>query len=146
MYLANSRIAARVLGVGLALWLGVAGAAGAETAEAKSEQRAGSTALSAPVAEAEGEKALLERARAYWDFRAEASTKVYEFYPPDVQASGRLPAEFAGVYYEEYQIEYVVAEGDRGLVVVQAQQLLDPTLAARLEGEGHRGAPEGARR
>jgi hypothetical protein len=124
-----------VLSVGCALWLCVAAAAVAEeTAEAKADQ-AEDAAASIAVAETEDDKALLERAMAYWDLRVNASTKVYEFYPPEVQETGRYPAEFAGVYYKEYQVEYARTDGDRGLVVVQAQQILDPKLAARLKGK-----------
>ncbi len=131
----GSGVAGLVLSVGCALWLCAAVAAAAEeTAEAKADQT-GSAAQSVPVAETEDDKALLERARAYWDLRLAASTKVYEFYPPEVQATGRYPAEFAGVYYKEYEVEYARTDGDRGLVVVQAQQVLDPKLAARLKGK-----------
>jgi hypothetical protein len=131
--LRGSRVAGLVLSLGCALLLCVPAAVAAEASEARADH-AGSAAQNTPVAETEDEEALLERARAYWDLRAEASTGVYEFYPPEVRANGRLPAEFAGVYYKDYQIEYVVTDGDRGLVVVQTQQLLDPVLAARLEG------------
>ena len=64
------------------------------------------------------------------------SNEVYEFYPPEVRERGLLPAEYAGVFYRDYEIERVLAEGDRGVVVLRAQQVLNPSLAARLVG-GH---------
>lgn len=148
MFSSSRNAAVLVLSLAWALWLCVAGAAvahaegsesvGAEETE-QSEKAAGQAETAAkdgdPVASSEEEKALLERARAYWDLRVVASNKVYEFYPPDLRERGLLPGEFAGVLYSGYEIERVLTEDDRGVVIVRTQQVLAPSLSARIAGK-----------
>jgi hypothetical protein len=136
------------LSLGWALWLCVAGAAVADdagsesvAAEAAQAEQAADPAKSAAksgaaVAETEDEKALLERARAYWDARVAGSNKVYDFYPPDVRERGQLPAEFAGVLYKDHEIERVLAKDGLGVVIVRAQQVLVLGPGVRTQADG----------
>jgi hypothetical protein len=140
--MSGRKAAGLAVSFGWALWLFAAGTAhaadsasvGAEAAQAEKSQAGAKSGD--PVAETEDEQALLERARAYWDLRVAGSIKVYDFYPPDVRARGQLPSEFGGVAYTDYEIERVLTKGERGVVIVRAQQVLThPAASTRVRGK-----------
>jgi hypothetical protein len=133
--MSGRKAAGLAVSFGWALWLFTAGSASVGEEAAQAEKSQGAAKSGDLVAETEDEKALLERARGYWDLRVAGSNKVYEFYSPEDRERGPLPAEFAGVFYKDYQIERVVTDGERGVVIVRTQLALSPTLAARAPGK-----------